>query len=678
MPSDPTGNVLADFAVAAAGIVNGAAGSDGYTYDDAATGVVLPDGTAQRAPFVDLTDPAPYSFTDCNGWVNFALNSVAPLHQAVLAAARLSPYYRPDVPLVGPSETGGTDTRTINEAEQPMPRAYVMQDVFRAAAGLDQAGDSDGFRRVADLSQLRAGDVLAYSLGRYTDLYDDKLVWPNDTGHVMIVTGATQLVMSSLPAAEQDTLRQAGAERVVAVSVVDSSSVLHMSDATGLGQDDRVDAAKHYRFSDADAARARQLGVPVTAATATTSGSPSPGGLGTGELYFVETAAGGWNQYQFNQNDPVEPLPEAVQIAAARLDPTIDLGKAAVGGQPLELTLMPHRTDTLGDGRYDTAERLSGHGSLLVDGTGTLTLSSNSDFDGGIRLHGVGLALDAAGAAGTGAVSTDAGTSNTIAIDAGTAMLRLAGNDTVSAADGGSTVFGGAALHFAGTGAATVQGGTGSATISGGGAGGLYLGGSAGHNLLLGGGGGATLWGGGNGDQVFGGEGDVLGAAATGNATLVGGTGGTLVDANGTAAFAGAGNTVFGTADGSDTVVGGAGSVTVVAQHGHTILFGGGGDTTAWTGTGLLDDFAGSGTGRLVAGAGSATLRIGHDAGAQQVLALGGGGGSITVQGFRPGTDRFETGNGVSVSSRGVSDGTLVLETSDHTRLTFSGVSSLG
>ncbi|MCQ8239471.1 hypothetical protein [Rhizosaccharibacter radicis] len=674
-------NPLSSFAIAAAALVNASSGRDAYSYDNRDTGTILPDGSAQLVPVVDLSDPAgAYSFTDCNGWVNYALNSLAPVHQAVLAAARDAGKFNVPAPLDGFTYKNGEkvpEQVTVQEARKPMPRAFVMQDVFSQAPAIgDAAASSDGFRRISDFSGLQPGDLIAYTLGRYTDLSDASLPWPGDTGHVMIVTQSQALSIADMSQAARQTLDAMGATQVFAVTAVDSSSVVHDDDSRAFTTDDK--GARSYDLTEADREAAAALGVKST---------PEGGGLGSGTFQFATNAAGAPVAFRFSVRDgwqsPVRG--DTLAISAARLDQTIDLDKVDTGGHPLEVTLMANRQSVLGGVDHAITETITGSNGLLVDGDGTLTLSAANSFSGGIALHGTGLVLNAGGAAGTGSITTAAGTANRIDIQMGAATVRGGGRDTITAAGGGSVITAGQSLLFAGQGASTVDGGSGSVTVSGGG-GGTYKGGAAGHNRLSATGEGATLVAGGAGDLLVGHGADRL-FAASGNTTLVGGANSTLVAADGTLSFEGTGTTTVFGGQGRDIVVGsqaapagsGAGhELVVVAGSGQTTVFGGNGAATIWAGRGDVTAVGGTGTELFVAGSGQNSLWIGE--GAATVMSFAGkAGGHLDVHGFRAGKDTLSLQNyGAGSITRSIADNSLTLTLTDRTSITFVGVTDIG
>lgn len=116
---------------------------------------------------------------DCNGFVGFVLQKIAPEHYASIP----------------------------KEATQPRPRAFEYY-MFLASLLPDAAG---GWRRIDLLSQARAGDVIAW---RFPTI---KL--GHDTGHVLLV-------------AETPTTDSDG---IVSVTVSDSAAEPHFNDTRGTG-----------------------------------------------------------------------------------------------------------------------------------------------------------------------------------------------------------------------------------------------------------------------------------------------------------------------------------------------------------------------------------------------------------------------------------------------------------
>ncbi len=217
---------------------------------------------------------------------------------------------------------------------------------------------------------------------------------------------------------------------------------------------------------------------------------------------------------------------------------------------------------------------------------------------------------------------------NAIMLSNGSDVVTSTGDDTVLAGSGLETitalpgssdvVYGDSSqLFFVGTlgGPATIYGGSGSDTFFGGTGPNLVYGGTSGNNFLFAGTGAATLFGGGNGDELFaqGSAGQALHAGA-GNETLFGG-------------FASGADTFYGSA-GRTEMVGGSGNDTFVFTNGQA-------------------------------------------------------GGNDLIQGFTSGPDKIDLqGYGSKEVSKALDsqvqhDGSVTITLSDHTRITFAGISSL-
>jgi Ca2+-binding RTX toxin-like protein len=231
-------------------------------------------------------------------------------------------------------------------------------------------------------------------------------------------------------------------------------------------------------------------------------------------------------------------------------------------------------------------------------------------------------------ATGSGNDTINAGRGhNAILLGSGDDVVQSTGDDTVDAGSGHETiaatgtghdlVFGHSSqLLFVATGGpATVFGGSGSDTFFGGTGPDAVHGGTGGNNFLFAGTGTATLFGGGNGDQLF----------ADGN--------------KGQALHAGAGNeTLFGGfASGLDTFYGGAGSATITGGNGNNLFVFTDGQAG---GTDLLEQF-----------------NSGRD--------------HVDLQGY--GKNELAK----ALKSQSVVGASASITLSDHTTITFAGVSRL-
>lgn len=380
--SPDTGASLGAFAAAVATKV-AATGERAYSYHTIGKG-------ADSAPDVD---PAWGSaFTDCSGWVSFALNSVSPLHEAVAAAHRTEGKFNQ-----GTVKTAGGDSVTLAEATAwGWARAEVLTDLFKNADG------ANGFAKVANFADLRAGDVIAYALGIYSDPTGDintnpGLVKKGDTGHTMVVTGTPVRVTDPAELAKHANL-SADVAAVYAVPVVDSSDKRHFKSP----QND----TRNYDALPADDPRTGPNG-------------DQGGGVGTGTIWFAVNAAGEPVQFCLGASDGWQPPSsgEASSIAAVRLTDTIDLGQTDLQDGKLVVRVYPKASPTLDGVDYAVPEHLTGAGGLKVTGGGTLSLGAGNAFTGSAEVEGgttlaVG-ADDALGAAG-----------NRLALDGG-ATLRI-------------------------------------------------------------------------------------------------------------------------------------------------------------------------------------------------------------------------------------------------------------
>ena len=251
---------------------------------------------------------------------------------------------------------------------------------------------------------------------------------------------------------------------------------------------------------------------------------------------------------------------------------------------------------------------------------------------------------DFIGTTGNDTITTGAGT-NKIAPGNGNDLITSYGNDTIYPGAGSDTVFAvGQDLAAVGTGTlsfvngdnpATVIGGsTGTAVINAGAGGGLFAGGSGDANIIVGGTGAATIFGSSGSDLLFaGGSNPDLLAAGSGNETLSG-----LGSSGDNVMWAGAGTDLMGGGSGDETFFAGQGSATIISGSG-------------------ADLFA---------------------------FVNGQAGGSDVVVGFNPGQgDRVDLqGYGANevqnaLAGATVANGSTTITLSDHTSITFAGVSNL-
>ncbi len=310
----------------------------------------------------------------------------------------------------------------------------------------------------------------------------------------------------------------------------------------------------------------------------------------------------------------------------------------SLGGSDLVTAGTGNDTIT-GGGGNDTIT--TGSGSNLVNpGSGNDLISL-----GGSDVVTAGTGNDTiVGGGGNETITTGIG-SNLVEPGSGNDLISDFGTDIVTGGAGVDTVFAfGHVLAAAGTGtlffinglnqASVIGGGAGSVVINAGAGGGLFAGGSGATNVILAGSGAATIFGGKGSDALFAGgtQADLL-IAGSGNETLSG--------------LGSSGNNVFYAGAGDDLLGAGAGSETFIAGHGATTVIGGSGADLY----GFINGLAG----------GSETIE-GFDAAK---------GDRIALQGYAAGEAATDLANAQ------VSGGNTVLTLSDHTQVTFVGVTSL-
>ncbi len=398
---------------------------------------------------------------------------------------------------------------------------------------------------------------------------------------------------------------------------------------------------------------------------------------------------------------------------------------------PIMLVGGPGSTGSIGAGNSPYAgdspvltitSPISGDGVLGLggpsSGQGRLVLASAANTaTGGANVQGT-VEVAVPGALGTGPV----GLSGSLTLEAGVTTGPVTGSGQLATVDASLAVFDTGGLSFAnGSGRSTfvgttvishvstapeaspldqgafssVTGGTGQVTVFAGNGGGRFFGGTGGHNLIVAG---ADLAGyteiAGNGLNNFPGlrhfE-DAQGTILTPSASTIGGGGsGDLLVATGTldnlvAAAGGnetltgsgaSGNNTFFGGTGSDLIATGAGRDLVVAGSGAATIAGGAGNAAIFAGPGQDLILGGAGGNYIQAGAGAATVFTG--AGADLLAVVSGqAGGSVTVSGFRVGTDHVAARGYAIGPTQTSAGGSTVLEFSDHTRVTLPGVASL-
>ena len=346
-----------------------------------------PDYLAKpRVHLVPTEDFSALASTDCSGWVSFVMNTVSPLHEAVLQSQRRLPAYNRTY----------SDGFELEEGRRPWARAFVLTNYFRS-----EHLQVTGFDRVERYQDLELGDLVAYSMGRYTDPPSEDLVKPKDTGHTFIIVGSPSIVDPSTPGYDgEDTLLRR-AEKVIAVPIVDASSTPHFD-------------------PDSRANEQGEFTLPPT--------SPFPkakaGGIGEGTAWFVLDKKGRVLQRRLGPSSEYFD----VVVGAARLRQSISLIPQILDDEGylvveiFDNVLSEYIDTTYGRRPID----LHGEGGIRFVGAGPLVLNGDSDFKGGVIVEAGELVVDSETALGTGDVEIRGGTLrlNHAAIDDG-ASLRL-------------------------------------------------------------------------------------------------------------------------------------------------------------------------------------------------------------------------------------------------------------
>lgn len=363
--------------------------------------------------------PTPAVYVDCSDWVSYALDSVAPLHQAVMSAES-------NDPLFNPGRVNAYDGPiSIRESLQPWPRADVLSFFFG-----NVANGANGFVEVDNFATLQAGDLIGYAKGIYTDPRNPNasqipgLVKTDDTGHAMIVVGSSVEV----PRADWGAVA-ANVAHVYAVPVVDSSGTRHFGNLTP----PRAPEAFVEPIADN---RSYSAVNPIPELPADLQSGLSPGGLGTGTLWFATDANGHALEYRWGWGNPWfgnDAGDAAVAIAAARLTGAIDLSGSMLDvNNHLVVTAFADAASVLNGVAYNTqAETITGGGGLWVEGGGKIMLGAGNSFSGGLFLNGATVELAGPAAAGTGPITFVKGTTSTLLIDSAGAVpaAKIAGFD---------------------------------------------------------------------------------------------------------------------------------------------------------------------------------------------------------------------------------------------------------
>ncbi len=306
--------------------------------------------------------------TDCSGWLSFVLNTVSPLHEAVLQAQRRQDEYN----------RAYSEAFALRESRRPWSRAFVVAHHLRS-------GDarSTGFDLVSSFEDLRSGDIGAYAMGRYAKPSDESRPKPRDTGHVFIVAGRPSLVDPDTKNYDGRGTLTEDAATVIAVPVVDSSATLHFDPDSRKNDDGRYALPKVPPHSRA-----------------------KPGGVGMGTIWFALSEEGRVLQRRLGPQQKYRP----VLARAARLHGRITLDEGILDdGDALLVRVFDNSPSEFAGASYgDTPIHLSGEGGLRL-GSGRLVLNGSNDFSGGVTVQSADLIVTSSTGLGVGDVTVRGG-----------------------------------------------------------------------------------------------------------------------------------------------------------------------------------------------------------------------------------------------------------------------------
>ncbi len=280
-------------------------------------------------PQVHLEPADEYSLlasTDCSGWLSFVLNTVSPLHQAVLQVQRERDEHNRVY----------SEGFALREHRRPWPRAFVVAQYFRS-----HDAPATGFELVKSFEDLRPGDIGAYAMGRYAKPSDESRPKPRDTGHVFIVAGTPSVVDPAIKGYDGRGTLSEDAAKVIAVPVIDSSATVHFD------RDSRMNAHGRYTLPEVR---------PHSRA--------KPGGVGTGTIWFALSEEGRVLQRRIGPHQRYRP----VLARAARLSGTIALDEGVLdGGGALPVRVFDNSPAEFGGIAYGNAPvHLTGEGALRL------------------------------------------------------------------------------------------------------------------------------------------------------------------------------------------------------------------------------------------------------------------------------------------------------------------------
>lgn len=301
--------------------------------------------------------------TDCSGWLSFVLNTVSPLHEAVLQSQRQQAEHNHHY----------SDDFSLREGWRPWARAFVVAMYLRS-----EHASTTGFEPVDSFDDLQPGDIGAYAMGRYAKPTDEDRPRPRDTGHVFVVVGTPTVVDPETKGYDGRGTLKDGATKVIAVPVVDSSGTVHFD------PDSRKDEHGHYvmpRFRPHTRARA--------------------GGVGTGTIWFALNEKGHVLQRRLGPHQKYRP----VLARAARLSGTIELDEPVLDDtDSLVVRVFDHAPREFDGVSYGGAPvHLTGKGGLRLQ-SGRLVLNGDNDFSGGVVVQAADLVAASPTALGAGDV----------------------------------------------------------------------------------------------------------------------------------------------------------------------------------------------------------------------------------------------------------------------------------
>jgi len=367
---DPFSASIVAFATAVSEVLNDSsatpAPNNTYSYETAYS----PDHLAEPPVYLVPTDAySALASTDCSGWVSFVVNTISPLHEAVLQSQRHLPEYNEVYP----------DGFSLKEGVRPWARAFVLANYLRA----DYA-KSTGFEPVLNAEGLQPGDIAAYEMGRYTKPSDASLSKPKDTGHTFVVIGFPSLVDPKTANYDGGGTLSDRAHKVVAVPTIDASSIPHF----------HPDARQNAQGE-------------LTLPPSTPYSGAKAGGIGTGTLWVALGEDGRVIQRRIGPHDKYT----EVVIGAGRMKNVISLRPEVLDDEgSLVVDIFDNSPSQFGDASYGrTPIDVTGKGGIRLVGGGRLILNGRSDFSGGVTVDSGELVAESENALGTGDVEIRGG-----------------------------------------------------------------------------------------------------------------------------------------------------------------------------------------------------------------------------------------------------------------------------